>query len=52
MTSYGFHPEAAKEYLSATQYYLEHAPELIAAAFVADVEAAIQILRAGPSSAP
>jgi toxin ParE1/3/4 len=49
MASYGFHPEAAEEYLAATQYYLEQASELIAAAFVAEVEAAIQTLRAAPT---
>jgi len=49
MTSYGFHSEAAEEYLAATQYYFEHASELIAAAFVAEVESAIQILRAAPT---
>jgi plasmid stabilization system protein ParE len=49
MASYGFHPEAAEEYLAATQYYLEHGSEMIAAAFVAEVEAAIQILRAAPT---
>jgi len=49
MVSYGFHSEAAEEYLAATQYYLEHASELIAAAFVAEVEAAIQILRNAPT---
>jgi plasmid stabilization system protein ParE len=49
MASYGFHPEAAEEYLAATQYYLEHASELIAAAFVAEVEVAIQTLRAAPT---
>ena len=42
MPSYGFHSEAAKEYFSATQYYLDHASPLVAAAFVAEVEAAIQ----------
>ena len=52
MASYGFHPEAAEEYLAATQYYLEHASELIAAAFVAEVEAAIQTLCAGPTRWP
>jgi len=49
MASYGFHPEAAEEYLAATHYYLEHASELIAAAFVAEVEAAIQTLLAAPT---
>jgi len=49
MASYGFHPEAAEEYLAATQYYLEHASQLIAAAFVAEVEAASQSLRATPT---
>ena len=49
MASYGFHPEAAEEYLAATQYYLEQASELIAAAFVGEVETAIQTLRAAPT---
>jgi plasmid stabilization system protein ParE len=49
MASYGFHPEASEEYLAPTQYYLEHASELIAAAFVAEVETAIQPLRAAPT---
>jgi plasmid stabilization system protein ParE len=49
MTSYGFHPEADEEYLAATQYYLERASELIAAAFVAEVETAIQTLRVAPT---
>jgi plasmid stabilization system protein ParE len=44
MASYGFHSEAAEEYLYATQYYLDHASPLVAAAFVAEVEAAIQML--------
>jgi hypothetical protein len=30
MASHGFPLEAAEEYLAATQYYLEHASELIA----------------------
>lgn len=38
MASYGFHSEAAEEYLVATQYYLDHASPLLAAAFVAEVE--------------
>lgn len=42
MASYGFHPEAAEEYLAATQYYFEQASPLIAAAFVAEIETAIQ----------
>ena len=49
MASYGFHLEAAEEYLAATQYYLEHGSELIAAAFVAEIETAIQTLRAAPT---
>lgn len=52
MASYGFHPEAAEEYFAATRYYLEQASELIAAAFVAEVETAIQTLRAGPTRWP
>ena len=49
MASYGFHPEAAEEYLAATQYYIEHASALIATAFVAEVEAAIHTLRTHPT---
>jgi toxin ParE1/3/4 len=49
MASYGFHPEAAEEYLAATQYYLEQASELIAAAFVAEVETAVQTVCAAPT---
>lgn len=49
MASYGFHSEAAEEYLAATRYYLEHASELVAAAFIAEIETAIQTLRATPT---
>jgi plasmid stabilization system protein ParE len=49
MASYGFHSEAAEEYLAATQYYLDHASPLVAAAFVAEVEAAVQALLASPT---
>jgi plasmid stabilization system protein ParE len=52
MGSYGFHSEAAQEYLSATRYYLDHASPLIAAAFVAEMEAAIQTLLASPITWP
>jgi toxin ParE1/3/4 len=50
MASYGFHSAAAEEYLAATQYYLDHASPLVAAAFVAEVEAAIQTLLASPKT--
>ena len=50
MASYGFHPEASEEYLAATQYYLDHASLLVAAAFVAEVETAIQTLLASPAT--
>jgi len=50
MASYGFHSEAAEEYLAATQYYLDHASPLVATAFVAEVEAAIQTLLASPKN--
>jgi plasmid stabilization system protein ParE len=50
MATYGFHSEAAEEYLAATQYYLDHASPLVAAAFVAEVEAAIQTLLASPTA--
>jgi len=49
MASYGFHSEAAAEYLAATQYYLDHASPLVAAAFVAEVETAVQTLLASPT---
>ena len=49
MPSYGFHSEGAEEYLAATHYYLDHASPLVAAAFVAEVEAAIQSLLASPA---
>src|SRR5712692_2603706 len=50
MASYGFHSEASEEYLAATQYYLDHASPLVAAAFVAEVETAIQTLLASPTT--
>jgi plasmid stabilization system protein ParE len=50
MASYGFHSEAADEYLAATRYYLDQASPLIAATFVAEVEAAIKILLAAPTT--
>jgi len=49
MAAYGFHSDAAEEYLAATQYYLDHASPLVAAAFVAEVEAAVQTLTASPT---
>lgn len=49
MASYGFHPEAAEEYLAATTHYLAHASSLIATAFVAGVESTIQTLLAAPT---
>ena len=52
MASYGFHSEAADEYLEATRYYLDHASPLVAAAFVAEIEAAIQTLLASPTAWP
>ena len=50
MASYGFHSEAAEEYLAVTRYYLDHASPLVAAGFVAEVEAAIQTLLASPTT--
>ena len=50
MASYGFHSEAAEEYLAATQYYLDHASPFVAAAYVAEVEAAIRTLLASPTT--
>lgn len=52
MASYGFHSEAADEYLAATRYYLDHASPLVAAGFVAEIEAAIQTLLAFPTAWP
>jgi hypothetical protein len=34
MANYGFHPETSEESFAATQYYLEQASELIAAALL------------------
>jgi toxin ParE1/3/4 len=50
MASYGFHSEAAEEYLAATQHYLDQASPLVAAAFVAEVEDAIQRLLTSPTT--
>jgi len=50
MATYGFHSEAAEEYLAATQYYLDHASPFVATAFVAEVEAAIETLLASPTT--
>lgn len=50
MASYGFHSEAADEYAAATRYYLDHASPLIAAAFVAEIEAAIQTVLETPTT--
>ena len=50
MPSYGFHSEAADEYLAATRYYLDHASPLVAAAFVAEIEAAIGKLLESPQT--
>jgi toxin ParE1/3/4 len=52
MASYGFHSEASDEYLAATEYYLKYASPLVAAAFVGEVEAAIQTLLASPTTSP
>lgn len=52
MASYGFHSEAAREYLAATRYYLNHASPLVAATFVAEVEDAIKILITSPATWP
>ncbi len=50
MASYGFHSEAADEYAAATRYYLDHASPLVTAAFVAEIEAAIQTVLASPTT--
>jgi len=52
MASYGFHSEAADEYADATRYYLDYASHLVAAAFVAEIEAAIQTVLASPTTWP
>ena len=52
MASYRFHPHAADEYLDATRYYLDHASPLLAAAFVAEIEAAIQTVLLSPTAWP
>jgi toxin ParE1/3/4 len=50
MASYGFHSDAGDEYLLATRYYLDHASPLVAAAFVAEIESAIKLLLASPTT--
>lgn len=50
MASYAFHPEASTEYLKATRYYLDRASPLVAAAFVAEIEAAIKSVLALPAA--
>jgi toxin ParE1/3/4 len=50
MPSYGFHPEALSEYSEAAQYYLEHAPPIVAAAFIAEIEAAIKRILDAPTT--
>ena len=52
MASYAFHSEAADEYLAATQYYLDQASPLVAAAFVAELEAAVRTVLASPTTWP
>ena len=52
MASYGFHSDAAEEYLAATRYYLDRDSPLVAASFVAEIEAAIQTLLASPMTWP
>ena len=50
MPSYGFHADALGEYSDATFYYLENASSLVAAGFVAEVEAAISTILASPET--
>jgi hypothetical protein len=50
MTSYGFHSEAAEEYVATTRYYIENASDLVAMAFVAEVETAIKTLLLSPAT--
>lgn len=49
MATYGFHSDAAEEYLAATQYYFDHASPLVAAALIAAVETGIQTLLTSPT---
>ena len=48
MSSYGFHPDALVEYEDTARYYLEQVSPIVAAAFVAAVESAIQRVLASP----
>ena len=50
MAGYGFYPDALVDYEDATRYYLEQASPIIAAAFIAAVESAIQTMRASPTT--
>ncbi|MCI0744806.1 MAG: type II toxin-antitoxin system RelE/ParE family toxin [Verrucomicrobia subdivision 3 bacterium] len=49
MAGYGFHPDALIEYSDATEYYLEQAPPIVAAGFVAEVESAITTILEAPT---
>jgi len=50
--SYSFHHGAAEEYLAATKYYLATSSPLIAAAYVSELEAAIDTLLGSPETWP
>jgi toxin ParE1/3/4 len=52
MASYGFHAEAAEEYLAATLYYVNEVSPVVAVAFVAEIEAAIHTLLESPITWP
>jgi plasmid stabilization system protein ParE len=48
MAGYAFHPEALAEFEDAARYYLEEASPVVASAFVAAVESAIEKVIASP----
>jgi len=52
MPHYAFHSAAAEEYLDATRYYLTHASEIIAFAFITEIEATIESLLRSPTTWP
>ena len=49
MASYGFHPEALREFADAAEYYVREASAGVAEAFINAVEAGIRDVVAAPT---
>ena len=50
MPSYGFHPDAQVEYEQAIGYLIDNASRIVAAAFADEVETAIKLVLAEPTT--